>query len=148
MVYPGQYVPLHSMGEMEQKCQNRSKGRQTVPVSKITDLKDSYKIDIKVPGAEREDFFVYAVGNLLFVELIHDKHASPVGKKSKRNGFGRAGGGCQVRLPENADLEFVSAEYREGILCLRVPKTNELPGMRHSVIAVYWLLVMTYLLAI
>ena len=137
MIYPGQYVPLHNLDEVEKESHNRGRGGQIIMAATVTDLRDSYKIDIKVPGASREEFFVYAIGNILFVELIHDQHSSYVGRTFTMSGFERVGYGCQVRLPENADLEFVSAEYREGILCLMVPKTNEPAGMRYSVIAVY-----------
>ncbi len=137
MVYPGLYVPLCSLGELEKDFQRRNKiKRKSLPV-KLTDLGDSFRVDIKAPGVNREDFIVYAVGNILFVELVQDGHRSYIGQTFAASRFKQGNFGCRIELPENADLEFISAEYREGILRLIVPKANEPAGFRTSLIAVY-----------
>lgn len=137
MVYPGLYVPLCSLWELEKDFQHRNRIKRKILPVKLTDLVDSYKVEIKAPGVNREDFIVYAVGNILFVDLVQDGHRSFIGQTFSASRFKQDNFGCRITLPEDADLEFISAEYREGILRLIVPKTDEPAGFRTSLIAVY-----------
>jgi HSP20 family molecular chaperone IbpA len=43
----------------------------------------------------------------------------------------------QVYLPTNADTEFISAEYKEGIVYLHLPKSQQHPVLSIQRIAVY-----------
>jgi HSP20 family molecular chaperone IbpA len=43
----------------------------------------------------------------------------------------------QVSLPANADIEFVSAENKEGILYLHLPKNQQPPALSSQRIVVY-----------
>ena len=42
-----------------------------------------------------------------------------------------------ITLPMNAEAEFVSAEYKSGILCMHVPKTDHPSKNMHTRIVVY-----------
>ena len=103
----------------------------------ITEMADTYQVEITLPGAKREDFFVHAYGNILSISLIHKEPEHRKKEKPQLHGFKYDFFDRQVILPDNADTEFISAEYLSDTLRLYIPKSIKPAKSRYRRIAVY-----------
>lgn len=97
------------------------------PASEASAAEDSYEIKIELPGVKLEDIHVTAEGNHLTVTGEKTFEREESGKSyffSEREygAFKRT-----FRLPEDADQSEVSAEYRDGVLSLKIPKAGPPP---------------------
>lgn len=135
-VYPGTYVPLVNEEGIRKEFKLRRGNTPLLPVD-VTDEGESFNVDITIPGAKRESFLIHADENILTVHAVL-KEDDPWEKerilpaKSRHQCFD-----YQILLPEYADSVFISAEYRDGILHLHVPKTTIPVKNDHTRIAVY-----------
>lgn len=129
-VYPGEYVPLFKENDFNETLRHSSKNRADgLPVN-IKELENSYKIELAVPGAQRENLLLKAYGSNLSISVIYNDREPDKQKKIQLHefNFGRCFT-CKVVLPDNADTIFVSAECKAGILRLYIPKsTHPLKG--------------------
>ncbi len=137
LVYPGAYVPMFSEREAEAGLKIFSKNKKSLPQMNLTEMADSFVVEIAAPGAKREEFVVKADGNILCVGLIHKEQMLSKEKNFTLNEFNCSGFDRHVVLPQNTDSEFISAEYKEGILRFFVPKSTHSGSNHHTPIAVY-----------
>jgi len=125
-IYPGEYVPLLNEKEVSDQLKRKHKDDIIHPPVNMTELTESFKIEVAMPGIKREELLILANGNVISVYAIH---------KEKENGIHKRGNirlhefdcNCfdrHIILPENVDTEFVSAKFKEGILRMHVPKTK------------------------
>lgn len=80
-----------------------------------------YVLQIEAPGFEAGDFDVQASGDRLVVKF--ERKASEADKKSRRYSYGSLQRSCT--LPEGAQADGIEAQYRHGILEVRIPKGPE-----------------------
>ena len=116
--WPQLYEPLKGLGEKIADW--------FAPRSEASSLNDCYEIDLELPGVEAKDIEVSLHdGNLL---VKGEKRFSR--EKKGRNYFfsERQYGAFQrsFRLPSDADKEKVTADFKDGVLMLKVPKAGEL----------------------
>ena len=91
----------------------------------MEELKDCFKIEVLIPGVKREDIFTYIEDNVLSVVVLNNNCEQFNTGKLQIHEFDT---GCLQRhilLPDNADAEFTSAEYKEGMLSIYISKTQE-----------------------
>ena len=136
-IYPGSYVPLIREEAMQNKFRHLQKKKTVVPVMAITEIGETYKLEMTIPEARREDFFVHAYGNILSISIMHKETEHRKKERSQLRGFRYGCFDRQIILPNNADTEFISAEYLSGILRLYIPKMVKPAGSRYTKIAVY-----------
>ena len=137
-IYPGGYVPALNDNEVEKFMHQPHKHELTFPPVNITELSGSFKVEVAIPGARREDFLINADDHRLSVSVLFKNRA--LRAKNEKREFRDKDYECMnrdIKLPENADPEFVSAEYKDGILCLYAFKTKKSNRHSHSTIAVY-----------
>jgi HSP20 family protein len=83
----------------------------------------------EAPGFEPGEFDVQVHGDHLVMCACHeDKAESDGGKQWQHHEFKRS-----IMLPQAIDAEHVEAEYRNGILSVKVPKTGESKGRKIAV---------------
>lgn len=121
--YPGEYVP-RSVAEWEgQLGSHPDYDVVSQPFVNITEFQDNFKLEVVVPGVRREDIVIRLNGKMLSVYVSHDYLFSEI-KKNRLHEFD----GCyferHIRLPANCDPEFISAEYRNGIIVMYIPKSD------------------------
>lgn len=136
-VYPGEFSPsLAWNGCMDQL---RSKSRHPVVTAKVnmTEYDNAFKIEVAIPGANREEVVIYAHENILTIMALHQDNEETAENKITIHEFETSRFERHILLPENADIEFVSAEYRQGILHLFIPKTSNPPAAEERQIIVY-----------
>ena len=136
-IYPGDYVPLLKAEEIEEELRHSHEGQALFPPVNITELADSFKVEVAIPGVRREDFLVHADENILFVRVLHKEYVLEGSERFQLHEFNYKCFDRQVVLPDNADAEFISAEYKAGILRIYIPKLNQPAKSRHTRIVVY-----------
>lgn len=132
LVYPGKYIPLPETDELLEQQKNYMKE----PSVNIDEFDDFFRLEVSLPGIHREDIVVFVEDHILTVKVIHKNENVVTGKpcihEFDMNYFER-----QITLPEEADTGFATAQYRDGILNLLVPKTAEHSKSHPGRIAIY-----------
>ena len=136
-IYPGDYMPLLRAEEIEEELKLSHEGEALFPPVNITELADSFKVEVAIPGVRREDFLLHAKENVLFVRVLHKEYVVEGSERFQLHEFNYQCFDRQVVLPDNADAEFISAEYKAGILRLYIPKSDQPAKNRHTRIVVY-----------
>jgi HSP20 family protein len=136
-IYPGDYVPLLNAEEIEEELKLSHEGEALFPPVNITELADSFKVEVAIPGVRREDFLLHTDGNVLFVRVLHKEYVVEGSERFQLHEFNYQCFDRHVVLPDNADAEFISAEYKAGILRLYIPKSDQPAISRHMRIVVY-----------
>ena len=130
--YPGQYVPLPDIETSKIDRMNTI----TEPLVNMDEFEDHFQIEAAIPGIKKEDIMINLHNNLLSVTVFHVDKKS-IGKRTRIHEFDINYFERNIPLPENADAQLISAEYREGILNLFIPKTEERASHHSHHIAVY-----------
>ena len=92
------------------------------PLVNMDEFNNCFKIEMVVPGVNREDILIHAQDNVLYVTVLH-KEDNKLKEELKIHEFETECLQRHISLPGNTDPEFASAEYRQGILSLYIPKT-------------------------
>lgn len=122
--YPGDYVPLLSEDQIDFELCRVSENGALVPPVNVVELADTFRVEIAIPGMRREDFLIHIDGNVLDVRVLH-KEASPwEAPNFKLREFNYKCFEKRINLPFNADAEFLSAEYKAGVLRVIMPKAD------------------------
>ena len=136
-IYPGHYVPMLNEIDVNEEIVRTKQNDIVMPLVNISDSNGSYKIEVAVPGVDRENFLVYANKNILSVYVVHQHQMVNDPKKFRLHEFSCCCYERHIELPGDADTEFVSAEYKEGVLRIYVPKASEQSTVEHTRIVVY-----------
>ena len=90
----------------------------------IVEVPDAYIIEMAAPGLKKSDFYVSIEGNILTVSFLHKDNEN----KKKMYCLQEFNYCCfrrDIIVPGNVDADFLSAEYKNGILIVRVPKSKK-----------------------
>jgi HSP20 family protein len=136
-IYPGDYVPLVKAEEIEEELKHSHEGDTLFPPVNITELADSFKVEVAIPGVRREDFLLHTHENVLFVRVLHKEYVVEGSERFQLHEFNYQCFDRPIVLPDNADAEFTSAEYKAGILRLYIPKSDQPTKGRNTRIVVY-----------
>lgn len=136
-IYPGGYNPLPEKEALFEKLMIDHKDSVIKPPLNLDEFKDYYKIEIMVPGAKREDIFIYVNDNFLYITVLHKMNEKLGKNKLRIHEYDTECLERHILLPQDTDTEFISAEYRQGILQLHLPKTEELSKTTSKQIVVY-----------
>jgi HSP20 family protein len=93
-----------------------------VPSVNITEHDQDFRIELAVPGLNKEDFKIETRNNILVIrsekeEENKDEKESYFRKEFSYNSFNRS-----FQLPENAEPDKIDARYENGILKVTIPK--------------------------
>lgn len=116
-IYPGTYQPVFT------KEQEGVKIKSSKPPVNIMEFADYYEIEMPAPGFQKDNFFIKANGcSLLIVGYIKcpDKTGDA---QYHQHDFQSRYVTRSIDLPDNADAELGTAEYKNGILYIYLYKT-------------------------
>jgi HSP20 family protein len=137
-IYPGEYVPRYEENIFNKIVRYRYKKKTTDLPLNIHESGNFYRIELAIPGVERENLFVKICENVLSVSVSHKNDEPDEQRKFQLHEFTFDGGfSCNIMLPDNADPVFISAENRSGILQLHIPKSKRPVKRIDTKIAVY-----------
>lgn len=125
--WPNLYEPLRNVGQ--------KLAEWFAPRSDASALDDYYEVNVELPGVKAEDVDVAIHDNNLVVRGEKRFERSETGRtyffsEREYGAFQRS-----FRLPPDADGEKVDAEFKDGVLCLRIAKraSSEAAGKKIEV---------------
>ena len=117
-------TPVKTNGEQNGEQQEALTVAEWAPVVDIVEDDNQYVITVELPGLKKEDIKVGVQNDVLTIsgERKYEKEE----KDKKFHRVERAYGSFSRRftIPENSDGEKVSAEFKDGILRVHLPKTE------------------------
>lgn len=91
------------------------------PDANVTKEENGFRIDLAVPGYDRDDIDITVKDETLTVEAnIEDDSQSNYKKEFTVNSFKRS-----WTLPGNTDIDGIDAAYKNGVLSLNIPSMKE-----------------------
>ncbi|SDD13662.1 Hsp20/alpha crystallin family protein [Actinokineospora iranica] len=92
------------------------------PLADVTEVEDAYVVEVDLPGVKREDVAIELVGNDLVVtgELKQKERQGLLRHRTRRTGEFS----YRVTLPDSVDADKVEASLDEGVLTIRVAKSE------------------------
>jgi HSP20 family protein len=101
------------------------------PLVDIEEQDDAYVIQADLPGVKPEDVNIEVVGNELTIdgEIKEQERKGIVRRRTRRVGRFH----YEVRLPEQVDSEKIEAKLNDGVLSLRIPKSERAQRRRIDV---------------
>ena len=104
-----------------------------VPHFDVKETKDAYVINADLPGVKDEELDVSLSGNLLTIsgkreEEHREEGESYYAMERSQGSFARS-----FTMPDGVDAENVSADLKQGVLTLRIPKKPEAQPKRIAI---------------
>lgn len=92
------------------------------PLVDIEEADDAYLVEAELPGVRREDVNIELVGNELTItgEVKQRERKGALRKQTRRTGRFE----YRVSLPTQVDADKIDAGLKEGVLTVRVPKSE------------------------
>jgi HSP20 family protein len=92
------------------------------PLADLTETDDAYLVEIELPGVDREDLTVEIAGAELRVsgQIVEKEKIGWLRHRTRRLGQFA----YHTLLPGEVDTEHISANLADGVLTVRVPKTE------------------------
>ena len=122
VLYPGEYVPMKNQASSGEYLRGMDIEVVSQPRVNIAEYEHFYKLEVVVPGVRREDIVIELHGKLLSFFVSHNI-SEECDRKERLHEFD----GCyferHISLPRNCDPEFISAEYKDGIIVMQIPKS-------------------------
>lgn len=95
------------------------------PKMNIVDGEDSYEIYVQAPGQKKENFDINVDNGVISISSNFEESVEEMKKNWTRREFSRSQFTRIFRVPENANLDSISAKYEDGILQVMVPKMKK-----------------------
>lgn len=99
---------------------NRS---HSVPSVNSVENNDSFEIDLAVPGMKKEDFTIELNDKVLVISS--ETSNSIENDKMRLNEFNFSSFQRSFRVPDSVDQDKIKANYKNGILKIKLPKRKE-----------------------
>ncbi len=127
MFLPSFWDNFFSRDLMDWGNSNFSSTDTTLPAVNVRETDDTFEIEVAAPGMSKEDFRVNMENNLLTIssEKKEEKKEEEKGRFSRRE-FSYQSFQRSFAIPENlVEGEQITAKYCDGILCISLPKKEE-----------------------
>ncbi|MCX2476611.1 Hsp20/alpha crystallin family protein [Pedobacter sp. MC2016-05] len=105
------------------------------PNVNIHENETAYVIELAAPGLKKEDFQINLKKDTLSVWAEVKKDETQVAKDFTRKEFDFSSFARSFNLPETADGEKITAEYKDGILVINIGKKDD-TKLQHKEIVV------------
>jgi HSP20 family protein len=132
---PFRFVDAFFGGDAFAPAAARPTPRTFAPKFDVRETKDAYVFKADVPGIAEKDLDIQLTGNVLTIsgERKADAESAPQGERyfAAERSYGKFS--RAFSLPEGIDAERVSADVKEGVLTLVVPKRPEVRPRRITV---------------
>lgn len=113
----------------------KSKMVDKSPNVNIYENENAYVIELAAPGLKKEDFQINRKKDTLSVWAEVKKEENQAAKDFTRKEFDYSSFARSFNLPDTADGDNISAEYKDGILNINISKKDE-AKLQHKEIVV------------
>ena len=96
-----------------------------MPAVNIAEDKDAFKIDVAAPGLDKNDFKIDLDHNVLTITSEKKDEKEEKDEKVMRREFSYSSFKRSFTLPDTAQLDKISANHKNGILQITIPKKEE-----------------------
>jgi HSP20 family protein len=96
-----------------------------MPAVNVTDNKDNYLVSLAAPGMKKNDFKIDIDGNMLSISCEKEETKEEIEKKYTRKEYNYSSFSRSFTLPENVTRQKIEATYEDGVLNVRLPKSEE-----------------------
>ncbi|WP_143774101.1 Hsp20/alpha crystallin family protein [Niastella vici] len=117
-IYPGIYQPVFTREQEPIQVKNSK------PPVNIIEFPDYYQIEMPVPGFQNNNFFIKTQGCSLLIVARKEFSNAIEEAHYHLHGFRYQYITRNIDLPHDADTEFGTAEYKNGVLYIYVYKTS------------------------
>jgi HSP20 family protein len=120
-------------GEAFQSVEGWNGGRAFTPTFEVKETKDAYVFKADLPGLTEKDIQIHMTGNVLTVtgERKHENAQEGERYFAVERAYGQFS--RSFSLPDGTDDEHVTADIKDGVLTLRVPKKPEVQPRRINI---------------
>jgi HSP20 family protein len=92
------------------------------PAVNVLENENRYLIELAAPGLQKEDFSIKIENGQLIVTVEKLLKTETDSTDFKRREFGYHSFSKNFTLPENINLDSITADYTNGVLILEIPK--------------------------
>ena len=97
--------------------------RHSVPSVNSVENNDSFEIDLAVPGMKKDDFTIELNDKILVISS--DKSNHDQNERTRLNEFNYSSFQRSFRVPESVEFDKIKANYKNGILKIKLPKRKD-----------------------
>ncbi|MBC8397211.1 MAG: Hsp20/alpha crystallin family protein [Flavobacteriales bacterium] len=95
----------------------------SVPSVNSVENNHSFEIDLAVPGMKKDDFKIELIDKVL---IISSENSNSIENDNMRlNEFNYSSFQRSFRIPESVELDKIKANYKNGILKIKLPKKKD-----------------------
>ena len=94
------------------------------PSCNVSETPEEYRIEAELPGVKEEDVEVNVEDRLLTLRGERQEEKEEKGKKFHRIESSYGSFTRSFTLPEDVDEDKIAADYKDGLLTVRVPRTE------------------------
>ena len=98
---------------------------KNAPAVNVVESKDSFRIELALPGIKKEDVTINVEGDNLTISGKNESKLNEENESYTRREFNYSTFSRTFTLPETVDADAISAEYNNGILNVSIPKKEE-----------------------
>lgn len=120
------FAPLLSRNwGMMPRLSSDGEGMEWSPSADISETEKEYVINAELPGVKKEDLKVNLAQGMITIEGERKQEKNEKGEKFHR--VERLYGSFLRRfsLPDNIKADAVRSEFKDGVLCVHIPKTEK-----------------------
>lgn len=103
----------------------RGMQRTQMPSVNISETDSEFKVEVAAPGLKKEDLKINLTNDMLTISAEREEEKNTEEKNYTRREFNYQTFQRSFSLPATANAEGISAEYKDGILHLMIPKREE-----------------------
>ncbi len=96
-----------------------------IPAVNIIEGKEDFRIEVAAPGLNKDDFTIDIKNNVLFISSEKSEQDENKEEKIMRREFSYSSFSRSFSLPNSVDTERISANHKDGILNIIIPKKEE-----------------------
>ncbi|WP_027392480.1 Hsp20/alpha crystallin family protein [Aquimarina latercula] len=97
----------------------------SVPAVNITETKDSFDIEVAVPGLKKDEFEINLENGILIISSEKKEERESQEKKMTRKEFSFTSFQRSFSVPDTVSTDKINASYNDGVLSIRLPKKEE-----------------------
>jgi HSP20 family protein len=99
--------------------------RYSTPSVNLAETKDDFRIEVAAPGLDKNDFKINLENNVLTISSEKETKKEESENTYTRREFNYSSFKRSFTLPESVNSEQISAEHKNGILYVQIPKREE-----------------------